>query len=466
MQIFEIGLFSLMILWVINSIFRRQYCTIIGFVMIAFLVCHLIFESTRWQLYPIYLGSLICFFISLYVFAKKMDLRIERTTKKIILPILIFLIFISISSSLIFPVYDMPLPSGEYSVGTVNYELIDYERSAIYSDNLNDNRRIKIQLWYPADSIEGFDRVPWLEDGKTVARLLANDMNLPSFVLDHTALVQSNSYKNAPINEDLESFPIIIISHGWRGFRNLHTDLAEELASQGYVVVSIDHTYGSQSVVFSDGEVANINYDALPKREMTPDFIDYANALVNTYAGDIILTIDQLEKMNNGQVDSIFNSKLDLSRLGLLGHSTGGGADVAAALKDDRIKTLIGMDAWVEPLKDSKINQGLDIPALFLRSGEWEVGLNNSNLLALMDASDKASELYQLAGSTHSDFSMVYMYSPLTKYIGITGDIEGDEVLMILKDLISGFYEKNLNSHQNIDIGSLAEKWTSVRKIK
>lgn len=456
-----------MVLYIIFKDFtNRRILTYLSVLNLAILIFHFMFENSRWQLYPLYFVTLICFSISLFSFLKKKDTKIKKSKKRIIFSISTILIVISLIASMVFPVYDMPIPDGKYPVGTVTYEVTDYERSAIYSDNLNNNRKIMIQLWYPANSIEGFTRVPWLEDGKTVARLLSNDMSLPSFVLDHTALVQSNSYKNAPINEAIDNYPVIIISHGWRGFRNLHTDLAEELSSQGYVIVSIDHTYGSQSVVFSDGAVANINYDALPKRGTTPDFIDYANVLVNTYAGDIILTLDQLEKMSDGQVDSMFNGKFDLSKIGLLGHSTGGGADVAVALVDDRIKALIGMDAWVEPLKDSKINQGLDIPALFLRSGEWEVGFNNANLLALMDASSISPELYQLEGSTHSDFSMVYMYSPLTKYIGITGDIEGDIVLSILKDSILGFFDQNLNNNQNIDIGNMTEKWNSVRRIK
>jgi hypothetical protein len=47
-----------------------------------------------------------------------------------------------------------------------------------------------------------------------------------------------------------------------------------------------------------------------------------------------------------------------MTRIGLLGHSTGG-ADVAVAINDIRIKALVGMDDWVEPIyDDDEIEKG------------------------------------------------------------------------------------------------------------
>lgn len=121
----------------------------------------------------------------------------------------------------------------------------------------------------------------------------------------------------------------------------------------------------------------------------------------------------------------MFKGEFDLTRIGLIGHSTGGGAAVTTALQDKRIKAVVGMDAWVEPIKEEEIKRGLNVPALFLRSQQWEKGLNNKNLILLLDSSKKARELYQINGINHLDFSMVYMYSPLTKYFKITGKLDG-----------------------------------------
>ncbi|MGO1468618.1 MAG: alpha/beta hydrolase [Tissierella sp.] len=55
---------------------------------------------------------------------------------------------------------------------------------------------------------------------------------MPAFILDHTADIDSNSYYKAPIDNTLDKYPLVIISHGWKGFRELNTDYAEELAYQ------------------------------------------------------------------------------------------------------------------------------------------------------------------------------------------------------------------------------------------
>jgi hypothetical protein len=218
--------------------------------------------------------------------------------------------------------------------------------------------------------------------------------------------------------------------------------------------------------VFNDGEVAYLNKEALPKKELTPNFLEYANKLVNTYAGDVTLTLNELNKFNEGKVNSNFKGKFDLSRIGLLGHSTGGGADVSIALKDKRIRAIIGMDAWVEPINAVDIEKGLKIPALFLRSGQWEVGLNNKNLLSLIDKSSGPIALYQINDTTHLDFTMVYMYSPLTKYINITGKLDGRISSSIQKDFIQSFFDINLKYNNFININNVADKWKEVKKIK
>jgi hypothetical protein len=276
----------------------------------------------------------------------------------------------------------------------------------------------------------------------------------------------SNSYQDAPISESSNDYPIIVISHGWRGFKNLHTDLAEEFASIGYIVISIDHTYGSVATVFSEEEIAYLNLDALPNRDETTDFLLYANTLVNTYAGDITLTLNELEKMNSGVISSQFDGKLDLNNIGLLGHSTGGGAGTAVAINDDRIKALFGMDSWVEPIDDLEIGKGLDIPTVFLRSESWIDGLNNTNLMTLVEDNISNTRLYNIYGTTHYDFSMAYMYSPLTKNLGMTGELDGEYLVSIFKSMMTDFFDQTLKVDNNVGLIIIEDNWQEVVKIR
>jgi hypothetical protein len=458
-----IYILSILMMWIIISkrTIKSQYGVSLLSVTVLALVLHILFGSIRWQIYILYITVLLSAII--VCFKTIVNIVLKNFVRRITILVLMLLIVLSGVSLFVFPVYSLPSVSGDYLVGTESFIIEDESRYELYSETSNDLRKIKIQVWYPAESIEGYERAPWLEDGLVVARSLSKDFGFPAFILDHTADIMSNSYFEAPLSSDLEEYPVIVISHGWRGFRNIHTDFAEELASLGYIVIGIDHSYGSIATVFDAEDIAYLNLDALPPRDTTPDYLDYANQLVNTYAGDISFTIDYLEEINNSDNPSRFSEKLDLTRIGLLGHSTGGGGGVAVALNDERIDAVIGLDAWVEPIDEIEINKGLAIPSLFLRSGAWETGLNNTNLYSLIENSTTSSELYQIDGTTHYDFAMAYMYSPISKYVGITGKVESELLNSILKSMISDFFNEALNNDINSDID--ADAWEEVRII-
>ena len=145
-----------------------------------------------------------------------------------------------------------------------------------------------------------------------------------------------------------------------------------------------------------------------------------------------------------------------------MGHSTGGGGDVVVALEDERIDAVLGLDAWVEAIDEEDINKGLSMPSLFLRSGAWETGENNANLYNVIQNST-SSELYQIDGTTHYDFAMVYMYSPLTKYINFTGDVDSAYLTDILKTTITDFFNRTLLQDDSSTL--TIDDWDEVRRI-
>ncbi len=428
--------------------------------MMVLIIVQLIFIGSRWQVYPFYIAMI---FLSSIIFIDKVrHIHLYRFFQNTLVILASFLIAISLVSTLVFPVYELPEPSGKYLIGTESFVIEDESRLELYSEDPNDYRRTKIQMWYPAETVDGYKKAPWIEDGLLVTRALSRDIGLPFFALDHTANIMSNAYVGAPLSNAQDDYPVVILSHGWRGFKNLHTDYAEELASLGYIVIGIDHAYGSVATVYGDNDVAYLNPDALPERDSTSDFIEYANQLVHTYGSDISVTLDYLEDMNNTNSSSKFSNRLDLDNIGLIGHSTGGGADVAVALEDNRIESVIGLDAWVEPIGQDLIENGLSTPSLFIRSETWETGENNDNLITLINQSSD-SVLYQIDDTTHYDFAMVYMYSPLTRYIGFSGDIDVRYLVSVLKEMISEFFDATLKKDANAQID--IDEWDEVREI-
>lgn len=200
-------------------------------------------------------------------------------------------------------------------------------------------------------------------------------------------------------------------------------------------VISIDHSYGSQGVKFNDGTTIDIKKDAIKN----------SNLLVKTYGEDVISVLDDLEQLNEN--DEMFKGKMDLDSIGVLGHSTGGGGLVYSSVKDSRIKALLGLDAWLEPIQNEISKESLNIPALFLRSEQWSKGPNNKPLIDLVSNSKNAA-LIQMDKTNHVDFSMAYMYSPLTKYIGFTGKLGGIVSSEIQREFILDFFEYNLKNYE------------------
>lgn len=412
---------------------------IIGLLILIALIVHLALGKSRWQYYPLYFLIIIYFsLVSLNYFDL---LNLKAGMAKWIIAIGIFSILITMFFVLALPMEKLPIPSGEFEIATKIYDLEDKSRNEIYTELENHKRKIKYQVWYPAEKTVGYKQAKWITEGRILTRQLAKSMGLPGFILDHTAKIYSNSYYNAPINNTLEKYPIVIISHGWKGFRELHTDFAEELASNGFIAISIDHTYGAQAVRFKDGEIAYLNKEALPSGVQPPKFNQASRKLVTSFGEDVGSVLDDLERLNRGDKD--LKGKLNLESIGLLGHSTGGGGHVYISLRDNRVKALLGLDAWVEPLRKEDFKEGLTIPLLFLSSEQWSKGPNNNSLKTLLENSDHGS-LIQLNKTNHVDFSMTYMYSPLTKYVSYTGELGGRKSSEIQRKYILEFFNKNL----------------------
>ena len=334
------------------------------------LILQIINQGFRWQFILLYLSAMVLtpiLCISLYKSTGSLP-----TSNHMLLKIAIAL-FIVITGSVMFafPVPRLTAPEGKYSVGTTVFDVTDTSRIEAYVDAPDTPRKFLFQVWYPATIDEPSNKAPWLFRGNAVTKGLAQLGNLPSFALNQLALVPSYAYFDAPISDALETYPIILLSHGWSSSRLLHANMAESLASNGYIVIGIEHTYGSVATAFTDGSVAYFSEKTLPSTDYAQAFLENGNKLIKTFAGDISYVLNQLEAYNMGKSGpEVLKGHLDLDKIGLLGHSTGGGAAVFVGIKDERIKSILAYDPWVEPLVEDDISKGLTIQ--IGRASCWE----------------------------------------------------------------------------------------------
>ncbi|AEV30112.1 isoform II [Sphaerochaeta pleomorpha str. Grapes] len=430
---------------------RRQAFLLVLSSIVFF--AHGVVEGLRLQMGCVYLALPILWLI--FLFSKK---KISRKKQISVISLSLLCLLGTLLSLYLFPVNTMPKPTGPYTVGTDSYELTESGRKELYGQEPHLDRHIRFQVWYPADTKKGGKLTKWLVDGRKVASGIPVMYKLPDFLLDHTALVKSHSYKGLPISNKEQTYPLVIISHGWTGFSSLHSDLGEMFASHGYIAVSINHTYGAAVSVFENGEVVYVDPKALPDRASVSNFDVYSHALVSTFANDDRAVLDFME------TNPFFSDRIDKQRIGAMGHSTGGGGAVSFAITDSRIKAVLGFDAWVEPIDTNILEKGLQIPNAFLRSEQWETGPNNAFLKQLFENTTVKPSIYQVQGGNHQDFSMLYMYLPITRILGATGSLDPLKNAEIQQSYALTFFDQNLKQEE-VDLQTWFRTHIAVSKI-
>ena len=153
----------------------------------------------------------------------------------------------------------MPEPTGEYAVGTKSFSIYN-DREEILESGKGGMRSIASRVYYPAEK----ESVKDLPKCRYMSREMAAAMRSAFFVpINYDKLEKSGEnisycYENIPSVPD-KKFPLIIFNHGYQSYRESNSFLCIELASHGYVVVSVTHSYECLVAEFDDGTC--IKYD-------------------------------------------------------------------------------------------------------------------------------------------------------------------------------------------------------------
>ena len=292
--------------------------------------------------------------------------EIKRTKKgthkirKIVLSLLllVFLItltlYLGVTSGLIG--IHFPRLTGNYAVGRINYDLIDPSRKEPFLNNPHTKREIMVTVYYPADPPANTHPAPYVEG--QIADLLASKVHLPAIAIQ---LIHTHAYEHVPIAEG--TFPVVLFSPGIGTPPVEYTSTVEDLASHGYIVAMIYHTYSVPATVFADGRVALIN-DAGIRSENEPAGTSDAqtnkdrNAIGSVWVADARFTLDQLIKLNTD--DKLLKGHLNLAEVGMYGHSFGGATAAEVCREDTRFKACLNMDGTAFAMtSSSQIKQPL-----------------------------------------------------------------------------------------------------------
>ena len=188
------------------------------------------------------------------------------------------------------------------------------------------------------------------------------------FVTRDESKVHGHSIRDAEVSAQPRSYPVVIMRAGASGGVVGYSTLAEDLASHGYVVVGFDAPYRTGLVVFPDGRVMRRTPENNPELCAEKEQALQAgcmNKLLTAWTADIAFVLDRLERLNSSDVSGKFTGRLDMTRVGVFGHSFGGATAAQFCHDDSRCKAGIDVDG--QPF-GSVVQAGIRQPFMFLLS--------------------------------------------------------------------------------------------------
>jgi predicted dienelactone hydrolase len=252
--------------------------------------------------------------------------------------------------------FELPQPNGCQRVGTRTIVFRDPHRS----------RDLLVTMWYPAMK-DASAPAPYM-DNKT-ADALAEEWKLQQ---GFQHLVRTHATLRAPVAEG-GPFPIVLLEHGSSVVPAVYTVLAEGLASSGFIVVATNHPPDSLISVFPDGHELKFTPYWPAEADRRTQGVAIGRFADEVLVADVRFVLDQLQDMNSH--DHFWHGRLDLSKIGIAGHSMGGTTAALATREEPRIlagvnldgSTFPGMNADVRPVPVHK-------PLLFLATEEHASG--------------------------------------------------------------------------------------------
>lgn len=212
----------------------------------------------------------------------------------------LLLVFIAVTPVLVFPQINLPKPTGTYTVATASFTYTDEKRIETFT-NTGAPRNVNVKFWFPQDAAG--------------------------------------------------TYPLVVFSHGTGGIKSSNTSTFMDLASNGYIVCSIDHPYYSLFTIGADGKfvridaaywqeymsVVNHTVDAATRYELTQKWLALRAADMN-FVIDTILA--QTKDSNAATVYRL----IDPTKIGVFGHSIGGGESGQVARMRSDISAVINLD--------------------------------------------------------------------------------------------------------------------------
>jgi dienelactone hydrolase len=346
--------------------------------------------------------------------------------------------------------------NGQYRIGQVSDLLTDKSRNDPYEET-KQGRKINITIYYPSNNIKGYRQAAYL-DGEAMAKSLG----LPAFMGTYLKSVKSNSYINAPILKSKEKLPLVIFSHGLGAIPQAYRSIIEELASNGYIVVGVNHTdYSMFSVM--DGTMIPFKANDVNQAMGTADKgnNEVIKEALGVWSADVQFVINEIK---NRKINSEISDRIDWNNVAVMGHSFGGSTAAEVLYENNEIKAGIDLDG---PIYGDAL-KGISQPFLFIISDREGINYDKikksggdvNNVKAIMEhfcssvtafTEHSKGDIYKVTikGSSHSSFADLLMYAPFKYFDQNKASINPEKALSITDKYVISFLNDKLKATGN-----------------
>ncbi|QKV94471.1 hydrolase [Streptomyces sp. NA02950] len=355
----------------------------------------------------------------------------------------------------------LPAPTGPYPVGTVSHHLVDHDRPDPWVAS-RPSRELMVSVRYPARDVEGHPRAPQMLPGAAAGFDRLNSFEgVPKGRVDWAATRTFAHQDAPPTRSGGARRPVVLYSPGVGDPRSMGTTLTDELASHGYVVVCVDHTFDASAVEFPDGRVeASRLPEEYERAEREGTFVELLRKTCGVRVADTRFVLDRLE--------ALVPAGAEPSAVGMFGQSAGGFAAVQGLHDDRRIAAAANLDGVLAYVRKDHEPGNLSTAA--------EDGVDRPVLLMGMDGNDHRTvpswgALWEhstgprldltLRGSRHAAYTdVVAMLPQIVRRLGlpektvtkVIGTVAPDRAVAAQRACVRAFFDASLRGR---DIGGL-----------
>ncbi|GGV47134.1 alpha/beta hydrolase family protein [Streptomyces spectabilis] len=329
---------------------------------------------------------------------------------------------------------ELPRPTGKYAVGRDTLHLVDKSRKDLWDPTKP--RELMASVYYPASG----------EGGRATAYTsLASARALITYYkldVSPAAYSSTRTYARAGAPAARGRFPLVLLSPGFTAPRSTLTHLAEDLASRGYVVATVDHAHEAAGGEFEGGRMP-------PCLGCDPDSTVPGSRITENRAQDLSYVLDRLVGGKSGKAGESTEGAepawrrakmIDPERIGSGGHSIGGAATMALMNTDRRVRAGTNMDGGIQIKPEGLRGR----PFLMLGTQQTTQPDDPYDWAGAWPLMDGWKRWLAVAGSGHFTFTDAPVVLQQLGDVDPDAPISGKRSAEITRAYIGAFYDQHL----------------------